>query len=76
MHICSLAKGTDSDNVRHSGPDTSASWKKDAYPKYKKNAKDNLLNSKQKNNVKHIVIYFLCIKNKLPEGNIVKKPYP
>ena len=23
MYICSLAKGTDSDNVRHSGPDTS-----------------------------------------------------
>ena len=36
MYICSLAKGTDSDNVRHSGPDTSASRKKDAYPKYSK----------------------------------------
>ena len=23
MYICSLAKGTDSDNIRHSGPDTS-----------------------------------------------------
>ena len=28
MYICSLAKGTDSDNVRHSGPDTSVFTRK------------------------------------------------
>ena len=28
MYTCSLAKGTDSDNVRHSGPDTNLSHKK------------------------------------------------
>ena len=70
MYICSLAKGTDSDNVRHSGPDTSLSHKK----RNLTFGKSFFLKTINKN--KHIVTFYFCIKNKSPEGNIVKRPYP